>query len=72
MNVKSAWDLVSQSEHEKVIVGVIDSGIQLNHPELDDVISPKSAAVTSSTGKPVLLSTQVQHTILHMEQRWQV
>lgn len=55
IKAKEAWDYVSEREHKKVLVGVIDTGVQLNHGELQDVISPYSADVTKST-TPVLLS----------------
>ena len=56
MNVKKAWDYVRQYGFEKVLVGVIDSGINLNHEDLKGIISPKSAAITGTNTEPVLLS----------------
>ncbi len=53
IHVKEAWDYVSSHTHDKVLVGVIDTGAQINHPDLKNVISPYSADVTGST--PVLL-----------------
>lgn len=40
INVKPAWDLYDSStqEHRQVIVAVIDTGIDITHPELKDAI----------------------------------
>ena len=54
IHVKEAWDYVSSHSHDKVLVGVIDTGVQLNHPDLQNAISPYSADVTGSS--PVLLT----------------
>lgn len=54
INVKEAWDYVSTHTHEKVLVGVIDTGVQIDHPDLKNVLSPYSADVTGSS--PVLLT----------------
>ncbi len=51
--VKTAWDYVSSHTHDKVLVGVIDTGVQVDHPDLKNVLSPYSADVTGNT--PVLL-----------------
>ena len=51
--VKEAWDYVSSHTHDKVLVGVIDTGVQVDHPDLKNVLSPYSADVTGNT--PVLL-----------------
>ena len=56
IHVKGAWDYISQQSHEKVLVGVIDSGIQLDHPDLKNVISPYSADVTDEDAGVRLLS----------------
>ncbi|MCI9617069.1 MAG: S8 family serine peptidase [Eubacterium sp.] len=54
VHVKEAWDYVSSHTHDKVLVGVIDTGVQVDHPDLENVLSPYSADVTGST--PVLLT----------------
>ena len=38
--VKTAWDYVSSHTHDKVLVGVIDTGVQVDHPDLKNVLSP--------------------------------
>ena len=53
INVKKAWDYVSSHSHEKVLVGVIDTGVQIDHPDIKNVISPYSVDITGDT--PVLL-----------------
>lgn len=58
INAKDAWNYVSQKEHRKVLVGVIDTGVQMDHPDLKNIISPYSADVTGDT--PVLLSESEQ------------
>ena len=58
INAAGAWDFVSNTQHEKILVGVIDTGIELNHPELVNMISPNSADVTGES--PVLLSEMEQ------------
>lgn len=54
INVKEAWDYISTHTHDKVLVGVIDTGVQIDHPDLKNMISPYSADITGSS--PVLLS----------------
>lgn len=54
IHVKEAWDYVSSHEHNKVLVGVIDTGAQVDHPELKNILSPKSADITGDS--PVLLT----------------
>lgn len=56
INVKEAWDYVSNQSHEKVLVGVIDTGVQLDHPDLANSISPYSADVTDEDAGVRLLS----------------
>jgi len=64
INALDAWNYVSQHAHKKVLVGVIDTGIDLDHPDLDEVISPLSADITGST--PVLLkNASSQYTKAH-------
>lgn len=58
IHAKEAWDYVSGRTHDKVLVGVIDTGIQMNHPDIENVISPYSADVTGNT--PVLLKDCAQ------------
>ncbi len=58
IHVKEAWDYVSSHTHDKVLVGVIDTGIQMNHPDIINMISPYSADVTEDT--PVLLKDCAQ------------
>ncbi|MCI8956260.1 MAG: S8 family serine peptidase [Eubacterium sp.] len=58
IHVKEAWDYVSSHPHDKVLVGVIDTGIQMNHPDIINMISPYSADVTEDT--PVLLKDCAQ------------
>ena len=58
IHVKEAWDYVSSYTHDKVLVGVIDTGIQLDHPDIKNMISSYSADVTGNT--PVLLKDCAQ------------
>ena len=53
VNAAEAWQYVEEAEHEKVLVGVIDSGVDVNHEDLKNVMSPLSADITGD--KPVLL-----------------
>lgn len=53
IHVKEAWDYVSTHTHDKVLVGVIDTGVQIDHPDLKNSISPNSADITGNS--PVLL-----------------
>lgn len=55
IKAKEAWDYVSQTQYDKVTVGVIDTGVQIDHPDMQNVISPYSADVTEGD-TPVLLS----------------
>ena len=58
IHVKEAWDYVSSHTHDKVLIGVIDTGIQLDHPDIKNMISLYSADVTGNT--PVLLKDCAQ------------
>ncbi|MCR5738167.1 MAG: S8 family serine peptidase [Eubacterium sp.] len=42
INAKGAWDILEQTEHSKVKVAVIDTGVQLDHPDLENIISSNS------------------------------
>ncbi|MBE5958813.1 MAG: hypothetical protein E7254_08130 [Lachnospiraceae bacterium] len=53
INAGEAWEYVANTEHEKVLVGVIDSGVDVNHEDLKNVMSPLSADITGA--EPVLL-----------------
>lgn len=56
INVKNAWDYVTKKDHDKVLVGVIDTGIQMDHPDLQGMISPDSADVSDENAGTRLLS----------------
>lgn len=58
IHVKEAWDYVSSHTHDRVLVGVIDTGIQMDHPDIQNMISSYSADVTGNT--PVLLKDCAQ------------
>lgn len=54
VHAKEAWDYVSSHTHDKVLVGVIDTGVQVDHPDIENVMSPDSVDITGDA--PVLLS----------------
>ncbi len=42
INAKGAWDILDRTQHSKVKVAVIDTGVQMDHPELVNVFSESS------------------------------
>lgn len=54
IHAKEAWDYVSSHNHDKLLVGVIDTGVQVDHPDIKNILSPYSVDITKDT--PVLLT----------------
>ncbi len=54
LNTRDAWDILSANPHRKVVVGVIDTGVQVDHPDLKNVLSPLSVKIVD--GEQTLLS----------------
>lgn len=51
MNVPGAWNIVNKASHEKVKVAVLDTGADIEHPDLEEVLNiQESKEVLSADG----------------------
>ena len=50
INAPDAWDFIEGVPHEKIKVGIIDTGVQLDHPDLQNVINRDLSVRITSDG----------------------
>jgi len=62
INVMGAWNYLNSTSHSKVLVGVIDTGVELNHSDLTGVFSPLSVDVTGDSSNPIRLLSELDKT----------
>ena len=62
INLQSAWQIADGSNH-RIVVGIIDGGVDAGHPDLGNKVNPdKSATISSQVDTPSSLSPLLDST----------